>query len=243
MASRCVLGCFHKKLTACRYHALLLDTEEMLNVITKRFTAWVESLGKERARSVEQFAWLHADTLDGNSIDTIILLIDAGCRPSMQYFCRCHMLGDPRQNEYFELPPFPFTVTLGVGPSRLGHGLQSLRLETSDEVGMDLLSKCSAWQLLPLASSMRCDSPDLLRFDILGNDSEFVEPERRERTSGTSAAPSLPDVFFLGAPSDFGASNADRPQSRSYVHAGGAGLSIRELFGGHTRRPLQRHRR
>ena len=179
---------------------MLIAKYEMLNVITKRFAAWVESLGKERARSVEQFAWLHADTLDCNIIDTIILLVDARCRPSMQYFCRCHMLGDPRQNEYFELPPFPFTVTLGVGPSRLGHGLQSMRLETSDEVGMDLLSKCTAWQMLPMASSMRCDSPDLLRFDILGNDSEFVEPERRERTSGTSAAPSLLDVFFLGAP-------------------------------------------
>jgi len=194
-----VRGCFCKKKNVCREHGLRADQAEALDEITKKLCAWTKSLGKEIAQGAEQFVWLESPKPEGGTINTIAFLADCRFKPEMQFFIQCHLYDDIERKLFFDLPEFPFKLRLAVGQCRLSASTESLHVQTSDELGMQLLRYSTEWHIMPLAAVMLCDTPSLLNFEVLGNGAEFAMPVAAQRQR-PSHAWRLPAEFSLGDP-------------------------------------------
>ena len=144
-----LLGCHTREKNVCRTHgAISAHMANQLDGLVALFNAWMMSIGKQSANTVDHFALLHSG--DGRH-KRIVMLSDCVWSPRCQIFTRCHLPTVDRDT-FSVMPAFPFRFTIGAsrGSCRLGGQGFCLWNATSDELAMQLLRDAPAWDVIPL---------------------------------------------------------------------------------------------
>ena len=114
-----LLGCHTREKNVCRTHgAISAHMANQLDGLVALFNAWMMSIGKQSANTVDHFALLHSG--DGRH-KRIVMLSDCVWSPRCQIFTRCHLPTVDRDT-FSVMPAFPFRFTIGAsrGSCRLG---------------------------------------------------------------------------------------------------------------------------
>ena len=162
-----------------------------LDGLVALFNAWMMSIGKQSANTVDHFALLHSG--DGRH-KRIVMLSDCVWSPRCQIFTRCHLPAGDRDT-FSVMPVFPFRFTIGAsrGSCRLGGQGFCLWLATSDELAMQLLRDAPAWDVIPLVVVPDTESRSL-RDCIATDQMDKVLLRTAERARAHTARDALRDA-------------------------------------------------
>lgn len=219
-------GCYGKKRNICREHSLDPRTVRSLDRLVARLSAWTDALGKEGAAQSNNLLWLHGareedGAIDGGASldrshsepsDAIVLLVSGRYSPKLQYFAPCHIYGRRSSALFFAMPPYPFLVSLDIGPSRMGGSAKVIQYQTSDELAMTLL-QCPGvthWQFFPLTWELPMELPSLVHMRVIRNEVEFDQKSRARNHQKSFRETGLPREFDLGDPFTHGAQSVEQ---------------------------------
>lgn len=209
------MGCFAQKKNVCRKHHVHSATElEGLGRITHLLSKWVDSLGKDRARSCNELIWLScapkaspnggAASSSEDDAGLLVLLVDVVYKPKAQLFAKCVLDKSPTMCSSFVLPDCPFVAKLSVGsPLMRGFG-ESVQLISSDDLALEMSRRAPDWSLTEMQWQMEACNRDLLSMRVVGRGSVFeVVTARRQECCGVL----WPKELDMGDPLDLSKSS------------------------------------
>ena len=214
---RCVFGCWANHKNVCR-DVLARPIALLVDNLTARLSWWCDSLGRAVYNLSESFVWLKGANESGDAdnprpLDVVVLLAGVRLHPKMQYYCKTILRDSDPQSDgspetCIKLPEtFPIPMRLAATWSRLSNHFNSLDIVTSDELCLDLSSRGSSWQIIPLSCVV--DATDsLLDFSVTAADAEFVKA-KRVPTKGADIN-DIDQQLLLGDPLVYGASAASQ---------------------------------
>ena len=206
-----ISSCWESKKNICR-HAVGVHRARLMNDLCGRFNRWARDLGDsaQHCTGLLQLRGSGAASSDpdgpSSPVDIVVLLVLHRKLPKMQIFARCFVEGAAEGVVVCPLGPVPFHVQLQAGPSPLCSRVRVLQMCTSDDLALELTTRRSEWQLVPLVW-IESTEPSLIRFCVVGRGppgDHRVRQPRRPR----AAVDMLEALHLLEGPSWRGPSSA-----------------------------------
>ena len=204
--------CWESKRNICR-HAVGVDRARLMDDLCGRFNRWADDLG-DSAQHCTGLLQLRgsgaaSSNPDGPSspVDIVVLLVLHRKLPKMQIFARCFVESAAEGVVVCPLCPVPFHVQLQAGPSPLCSRVRVLQMCTSDDLALELTTRRSEWQLVPLVWIESTPEPSLVRLCVVGRGPPVEHRVRQPRLART-AGDMLEALRLLEEPSLRGPSSA-----------------------------------
>ena len=181
MSKDSLWGCGGEWHNVCVQHLVDQRVLRPFRTLQAALNAWVDKLGKEKARSGDVLVHLRSDPSEGGVLHTWALVCSPMYNPKVQCYIRCgpkaalHRL---REDGFCDTVPdeFPWIVTIEQTPSRLCSPLAvpapftTIHHETSDELVLRLIRRRRCWSLSVVKYTMDVTSGDLLSMVVDGEE-------------------------------------------------------------------------